>query len=126
MNETLPNDASLARMIDHTLLRPDACESDIIQLCHEAKTYQFATVCVYPSWVQLCVAALKGSTRRICTVVGFPHGANQTDVKVYETDRALKDGATEVDMVMHVGRLKQGDSAYVEQDIAQVAGLVRE
>ncbi len=118
-------DKTLAAMIDHTLLRPDAGESDILRLCDEARAYGFASVCVNPSWVRLCSNVLRGSSTSVCTVIGFPLGSNRTEVKVHEAEIAVQDGAQEFDMVLHVGRLKQGDSAYVEHDIAEVAKIVK-
>ncbi|MDX9758025.1 MAG: deoxyribose-phosphate aldolase [Bacteroidota bacterium] len=118
-------DAALAAKIDHTLLRPDAREIDVQRLCDEARAFGFASVCVNPSWVRLCHVNLRDSASRVCTVIGFPLGCNRTEVKVRETELALRDGAGEVDMVLHIGRLTQGDTAYVEQDIAAVARAVK-
>ena len=114
----IPADADLAAMIDHTLLKPDANEAQIAQLCHEARTYNFAAVCVNPTHVQLCAQLLKGSAVRVCTVVGFPLGATPPEVKAYETQQALDDGATEIDMVINIGALKSKDYALVARDIA--------
>jgi len=116
----IPADADLAAMIDHTLLKPDANEAQIAQLCHEARTYNFAAVCVNPTHVQLCVQLLKGSAVRVCTVVGFPLGATPPEVKVYETQHALDDGATEIDMVINIGALKSRDYETVFEDICRV------
>ena len=118
-------DSILAAKIDHTLLKPDAGESDIIRLCDEARQYGFASVCINPSWVRLCASMLKDSPSRVCTVIGFPIGANRTDVKVKETEFAATDGADEFDMVLHLGRLRDGDFAYVEHDIRQVVQTAR-
>jgi len=120
-----PFDKALAARIDHTLLKPDAGESDILRLCDEARTYRFASVCVNPSWVRLCSNVLHDSDSRVCTVIGFPLGCNRTEVKLHEAEMALHDGAVELDMVLHVGRLKQGDAAYVEHDIASVCAVVK-
>lgn len=111
----------VARLIDHTLLKPDATQDQIAQLCYEARKYGFATVCVNPTYVRLCAQLLTGSSVGICTVVGFPLGATPPEVKAYETQRALDDGATEVDMVINIGALKSRDYALVERDIATVA-----
>jgi len=111
----------IAAMIDHTLLKPDATQDQIAQLCYEARKYGFATVCVNPTNVRLCVQLLKGSPVGVCTVVGFPLGATPPEVKAYETQQALDDGATEVDMVINIGALKSKDYALVERDIATVA-----
>jgi len=116
----IPADAGLAARIDHTLLKPDANEAQIAQLCHEARTYDFAAVCVNPTHVKLCAQLLKGSAVRVCTVVGFPLGATPPDVKAYETQQALDDGATEIDMVINIGALKSKDYTLVARDIATV------
>jgi deoxyribose-phosphate aldolase len=111
----------IAQLIDHTLLKPDATQDQIAQLCYEARKYGFATVCVNPTYVRLCAQLLQGSSVGICTVVGFPLGATPPEVKAYETQRALDDGATEIDMVINIGALKSQDYALVERDIATVA-----
>ncbi len=111
----------VAGMIDHTLLKPDATQDQIAQLCYEARKYGFAAVCVNPVHVKLCSQLLKGSPVHICTVVGFPLGATPPEVKAYEAQQALEDGATEVDMVINVGALKSKDYTLVERDIATVA-----
>ena len=123
--EPLPFDAALAAKIDHTLLAPDAREIDVQRLCDEARRFGFASVCVNPSWVRLCRANLRDSGTAVCTVIGFPLGCNRTDMKAREAEGALQDGAVEFDMVLHIGRLRQGDFAYVEQDIAAVAAVVK-
>ncbi len=110
----------LAGFIDHTLLKADASRDDIDKLCREAAEHHFATVCVNPCWVARCADALEGTGVGVCTVVGFPLGANTTAIKVAETRQALADGATEIDMVINVGALKAGDVAWVERDIAGV------
>lgn len=111
----------LARMIDHTLLKPDATQAEIAQLCYEARKYGFATVCVNPANVKLCAELLKGSPVQVCVVVGFPLGATPPEVKAYEAQQAINDGASEVDMVINIGALKSRDYALVERDIATVA-----
>jgi deoxyribose-phosphate aldolase len=116
-----PADEALSHMIDHTLLKPDATHDQIAQLCYEARKYHFASVCVNPTNVALCSELLKGSDVLVCTVVGFPLGATPTEVKVFETQQAIRDGATEVDMVINVGALKSRDYELVEEDIASVA-----
>lgn len=120
----VPSD--LARFIDHTLLKPDTTPQDIDKLCREARDYRFAAVCVNPVWVQRASRNLRGSGVKIASVVGFPLGANATDVKVLETRRALRDGAREIDMVLNVGALKAGDHEFVRKDIARVAEACRE
>lgn len=110
----------VASMIDHTLLKPDATRADVEKLCREAAEFRFATVCVNPAWVSLAAARLRGSGVGVCSVVGFPLGATTSDVKQYETRRAIFDGATEIDMVINVGALKSGDLRTVERDIEAV------
>jgi deoxyribose-phosphate aldolase len=114
------NAAGLARMIDHTLLKPQATEEQIRQLCAEARAHQFASVCVNPTWVALCARLLKDSPVAVCTVIGFPLGANTPDVKAFEAERCIGLGATELDMVINIGALKSGDDQAVEDDIAAV------
>ena len=116
-----PTDGSLAHMIDHTLLKPEATQDQIAQLCYEARKYRFASVCVNPTNVKLCVQLLKESDVPVCTVVGFPLGATPTEVKVFEAQQAVRNGAVEVDMVINVGALKSRDYELVERDIASVA-----
>ncbi|MBQ4523181.1 MAG: deoxyribose-phosphate aldolase [Lachnospiraceae bacterium] len=105
---------------DHTNLAQDATKEEIITLCKEAKQYQFASVCVNPCRVGTASQELKNSGVEVCTVVGFPLGANQTSIKVMETKKAIKDGATEIDMVMNIGALKDGDYNKVKKDIKRV------
>jgi deoxyribose-phosphate aldolase len=113
-------DGEIAHLIDHTLLKPDATVQEITQLCHEALLYNFASVCVNPSFVKLAAQLLKNSDVKVCTVIGFPLGATSTETKVFETEQALRDGATEIDMVINIGALKGNDNELVEQDIAAV------
>lgn len=108
------------RYIDHTLLAADATKDRIIKLCNEAKEYKFASVCVNSCWVRLCADLLKGSDVEVCTVVGFPLGAMVTKAKAYEAECAVSDGADEVDMVINIGDLKDGDYKAVEDDIRAV------
>ena len=117
---------SVAAMIDHTLLKPDATRKDIEQLCREAADYKFATVCVNPTWVATCAQLLRGSGVLVTSVVGFPLGATTPDVKHYETRRAIFDGAREIDMVINIGALKSGDLRLVERDIESVSAPCRE
>jgi deoxyribose-phosphate aldolase len=112
--------AGVASMIDHTLLRPDATRADIEALCREAAQFKFATVCVNPTWVAAASRLLSGSGVGVCSVVGFPLGATTADVKGYETQRAIFDGAREIDMVINIGALKSGDLRIVERDIEAV------
>ncbi|MGD1992664.1 MAG: deoxyribose-phosphate aldolase [Anaerolineae bacterium] len=111
----------LARMIDHTLLKPGATEEQIERLCQEGRTYHFASVCVNPVNVKQCAQILQDSDVAVCTVAGFPLGATPTEVKAFEALRAIYDGATEVDMVINIGALKTGHLDLVEQDIAGLA-----
>jgi deoxyribose-phosphate aldolase len=115
----------VAAMIDHTLLKPDATRQQIEELCHEAARFKFATVCVNPTWVGTCAKLLQGSGVLVCSVVGFPLGATTADVKGYETQRAIFDGAREIDMVINVGALKSGDLRAVEKDIEAVVAPCR-
>lgn len=115
-----PKNESVARLIDHTLLKPDASQDQIAQLCYEARTYHFASVCINPAHVKLCAQLLKGSDVDVCTVVGFPLGATPAAVKAYETQQAIRDGATEIDMVINVGALKSGDYQALLEDIGAV------
>ncbi len=109
-----------APLIDHTLLKPDASQADIEQLCREAREFGFASVCVNPCNVKLASSLLEGSKVKICSVVGFPLGANKKEIKAYEARKAILDGAREIDMVMNVGALKGGDYKLVEQDMRDV------
>ena len=117
---TQPQDKYVAKMIDHTLLKPDASQDQIAQLCYEARKYQFASVCVNPTHVKLAAQLLKDSGVDICTVVGFPLGATPPTVKAFETQQAIRDGATEIDMVINIGALKSRDYTTVHEDIGSV------
>jgi deoxyribose-phosphate aldolase len=119
-----PTDGRVSHMIDHTLLKPDATQDQVAQLCYEAKKHSFASVCVNPSYVKLCADLLKDTDVLVCTVIGFPLGATSTESKAFEAQKALRDGATEVDMVINVGGLKSRDYELVERDIAAVARAV--
>jgi deoxyribose-phosphate aldolase len=116
----IPTDLNLASMIDHTMLKPDVTPDQIAQLCFEARKYGFASVCVNPGHVKLCADLLRGSNVKVCTVIGFPLGATSPEAKVYETETALRDGATEIDMVINIGALKGGDFTWVAGDIRGV------
>jgi len=114
----------ISRLIDHTLLKPDATQAQIDQLCAEAERYRFKSVCVNPTWVTRCVERLSGAPEvAVCTVIGFPLGANVPETKVFEAVRAISAGAREVDMVMNIGALKSGDRALVERDIVGVVEI---
>ncbi len=110
----------LAGYIDHTLLKADATAKQIENLCTEARVNRFFGVCVNGSWIRLARRLLDGEAVRIITVVGFPLGAMSGAVKCFETELAIRDGAQEIDFVLHIGRLKQGDDAYVGREIADV------
>jgi len=116
----------LAHHIDHTLLKPEATRSEIMKVCDEALAYGFAAVVVNPCWIREVAQRLRGSEVKPCTVVGFPLGATVTDVKVFETRRAIFDGARELDMVINIGALKSGDDDLVEDDIRRVVEACHE
>lgn len=111
---------NLAEYIDHTLLKPDATRKQIKMLCEEAKTYQFYSVCVNPTWVKTAKQLLLGSGVKVCTVIGFPLGAATLETKVFETKNALDNGADEIDMVMNIGAFKSGNSEHVQREIESV------
>ena len=112
--------STIARFIDHTLLKPEAKPADIEKLCGEAKEFHFAAVCVNPAFVSQCAQALRGTGIPIACVVGFPLGANTTETKVIETRQAIANGAAEIDMVANIGRLKAHEDSYVRDEIAAV------
>lgn len=113
-------DPAIAKLIDHTLLRPDATAAEIEKVCAEARQYGFASVCVNPYWVPKVAGLLSGSTVKVCTVVGFPLGATSTESKRMETLGALRCGAQEIDMVLNIGALKSGDHDTAKADITAV------
>lgn len=113
----------IERYIDHTLLKPDTTTDDIKKLCEEAKQYNFFSVCVNPSHVELCKSLLEGSDTKVCTVVGFPLGATTSEVKQFETVQAIRNGADEIDMVINIGALKTGDLETVQKDIEAVVNV---
>jgi len=115
----------MASMIDHTVLAPATSREDIEKLCEEARRFRFASVCVNPCYVPLCAQMLRMTNVKVCTVVGFPLGANRSEVKAFETERAINDGAQEVDMVINVGALKSKDHELVESDIRAVVEKCR-
>jgi deoxyribose-phosphate aldolase len=115
-------DRTIARLIDHTILKPEATRAEVKSVCAEALRYGFASVCVNAFWAPLVAAELKGSPVAVCTVAGFPLGATSTAAKVAETRTALADGAKEIDMVINVGALCGGESSVVESDIRAVVG----
>ena len=110
----------LAKYIDHTQLKADTTKEQIEKLVTEAKEYEFASVCINPSWVSYCYDKLKDTPVKVCTVIGFPLGATSTEAKVFETKQAIKDGASEVDMVINIGALKSENHDAVKSDIKAV------
>ena len=116
----------VARYIDHTLLKPEATRDEILKLCEEGATYGFASVCINPIWVREAACALRGSGVKVCTVIGFPLGANALDVKAFESRRAIFDGASELDMVINIGALKSADYSLVTRDIQGVVEVAHE
>lgn len=113
----------LARMIDHTILKAEATKSQVVALCQQAVAYHFASVCVQPFYVALCYDMLKETDVEVCSVIGFPLGATLSEVKAYEAERTIAAGATEIDMVIHVGALLDRDYEQVYDDIAAVARI---
>ncbi|MDC2863358.1 deoxyribose-phosphate aldolase [Bacillus sp. BP-3] len=109
-----------AKLIDHTALKPDTKKEAIVTLCQEAKQHDFASVCVNPTWIETAAELLKGTDVKVCTVIGFPLGANTPETKAFETTDAIAKGATEVDMVINIGALKDKNDALVERDVRAV------
>lgn len=116
----------IERYIDHTKLNPDAIKDDIVKLCNEAKEYNFKSVCVNPQYVKLCKELLKNTETEVCTVIGFPLGANTMEIKVKEAEQAIEDGASEIDMVINISKLKDKDYDYVLDEIKQIVDLAGE
>jgi deoxyribose-phosphate aldolase len=112
--------ADLGKLIDHTLLKPDATRDEVVKLCEEARKHRFASVCVNTTWVPLCKALLGGTDVMVCAVVGFPLGAMSPTSKAYEAREAVRQGAREIDMVINIGALKSGDFETVFEDICRV------
>ncbi len=123
VEEHLASAQSIAQLIDQTLLKPEATSEDIARLCREAAEHNFRAVCINPYWVRLAAATLQGSAVRVCTVIGFPLGANRMKVKTAEARLALAEGATEIDMVLNIGALRSADFAPVRNEIAELAGI---
>lgn len=121
-----PDTANLASYIDHTLLKPDASREDILRVCEEAAQYHFKSVCVNPIWVSTVHTALKDTGVDTCSVIGFPLGATTTEVKVFEAQGALQDGADEIDMVIDIAAARRGDREALVRDIGAVAEAVQE
>lgn len=122
----VPADQSIASAIDHTLLKADATPDEIAQLCFEARKYGFASVCLNPTHVKLAAQLLENSDVKVCTVIGFPLGATLPEVKAFEALDAIKNGASEIDMVINIGALKAGDYTTVAQDIRGVVQVCHE
>lgn len=116
----------LNRTIDHTLLRADATEEEVLQLLAEAKQYHFYSVCVNPYWVSLAKEQLREVPVAVCTVIGFPLGANTTATKAFEAQDAIQNGAEEIDMVINIGALKSGQDKTVQQDIEAVVAVAKD
>src|SRR5512138_1007657 len=116
----MPTLKDLAKMIDHSLLHPTMTDADILHGCDVAKCYDVATVCVKPYAVAMCKQALTQTDVKVCSVIGFPHGNHTTGIKVAEAERAIRDGALEIDMVINIGKALGGDWAYVQAEIAAV------
>ncbi|MBT2214508.1 deoxyribose-phosphate aldolase [Virgibacillus dakarensis] len=115
----------LAKYIDHTQLKPETTKDKVKQIVQEARENHFASVCVNPYWVSYCYDQLKNTDVKVCTVIGFPLGATTTETKVFETKQAIRDGATEVDMVINVGELKSNDDTAVKRDIEAVVSAAK-
>ncbi|WP_394119778.1 deoxyribose-phosphate aldolase [Planococcus donghaensis] len=116
---------NIASYIDHTLLKPESTESQVVQLCKEAAEFKFASVCVNPTWVETAAAELAGSGVKVCTVIGFPLGASTPETKAFETTDAISKGAGEIDMVLNVGALKSGNTDHVKKDIEAVVNAAK-
>jgi deoxyribose-phosphate aldolase len=116
---------NIAKMIDHTLLKADSTKDQVTKICEEAKEYKFASVCVNPGWVKYSAELLQGTDVKVCTVIGFPLGATTSETKAFETKDAIEKGATEVDMVINIGALKDGNDDLVKQDIEAVTNAAK-
>lgn len=114
---------TIAALIDHTLLKPDSTRADIARVCAEARQSSFASVCINPFWVRMAKTELEGSSVRVCTVIGFPLGANEPETKLAEAQRALLNGATELDAVQNIGALRSGEVQLVRQELKQLAAV---
>lgn len=117
---------NINKLIDHTALKPNTNKESILKLIAEAKTYDFASVCVNPCWVALAHQELKNTDVKVCTVIGFPLGANTTEVKVFETKDAIEKGAQEIDMVINIAMLKDKEYDYVENEIHQIVEATKD
>lgn len=117
----IPKDLNMATYIDHTLLKPEATREEITQLCFEARKFSFASVCVNPTHVTLCASLLRGANAKVCATIGFPLGATSSEVKAFEAKQAMENGASEIDMVINIGALKDRNLELVARDILGVA-----
>ncbi len=117
---------NLNRMMDHTILKPETTKEGVMKIINEAKEHHFYSVCVNPTWVALAAEELKTSPTAVCTVIGFPLGANTTATKAFEATDAIENGADEIDMVINIGALKSGDDAFVQQDIEAVVAAAKD
>ena len=117
---------NINKLIDHTALKPNTNKESILKLIAEAKTYDYASVCVNPCWVALAHQELKNTDVKVCTVIGFPLGANTTEVKVFETKDAIEKGAQEIDMVINIAMLKDKEYDYVENEIHQIVEAAKD
>lgn len=117
---------NINKLIDHTALKPNTNKENILKLIAEAKTYDFASVCVNPCWVELAHQELKNTDVKVCTVIGFPLGANTTEVKVFETKDAIEKGAQEIDMVINIAMLKDKEYDYVKNEIHQIVEAAKD
>ncbi|MFC4772549.1 deoxyribose-phosphate aldolase [Enterococcus hermanniensis] len=114
------------RMIDHTLLKADATQENVMKIIEEAKKYRFYSVCINPTWVSLAAKELQGEPVAVCTVIGFPLGATTTETKAFEAENAIENGADEVDMVINIGELKAGNTEKVQKDIEAVVAAAKD
>ncbi|MBO0409660.1 deoxyribose-phosphate aldolase [Enterococcus hulanensis] len=114
------------RMIDHTILKADAKKEDVMKIIEEAKKYRFYSVCINPTWVALAAEELQGEPVAVCTVIGFPLGANTTETKAFEASNAIANGADEVDMVINIAELKDGNDEKVQKDIEAVVAAAKD
>lgn len=117
---------NINKLIDHTALKPSTTKDEILKLLDEAKTYDFASVCVNPCWIELAHQELKHTDVKVCTVIGFPLGANTTEVKVFEAKDAIEKGAQEIDMVINVAMLKDKEYDYVENEIQKIVEVAKD
>ncbi|WP_302486097.1 deoxyribose-phosphate aldolase [uncultured Megamonas sp.] len=117
---------NINKLIDHTALKPNTTKDEILKLLDEAKSYDFASVCVNPCWIELAHQELKNTDVKVCTVIGFPLGANTTEVKVFEAKDAIEKGAQEIDMVINVAMLKDKEYDYVENEIQKIVEVAKD